>query len=322
MKSTLRLVPLVSVVGALAMGCVQDDPTPRPCEALLTGDPPPRSTEEVAEIRGPAKKGLLALSRLYRVLAERADGPVAGLLESLVTDVDYIRHLRTRYPDDHEDRHDNVAQLVSSAAEHAEKHPDHNLSLYLQEVALLSDADGADPRSERVPFMTLHTAKGLEFRAVFLVGLEGGLLPHARSQDAPAELEEERRLFFVGMTRAKEELNLTHALRRFQWGQHGATVRSRFLAEIDPEAIEEIREEESASAADVHYEVDDWVDEGPDGQLGPGMLVRHSRFGLGRVRELSGKGTTAKVVVQFDGVGTKRLLLMYAGLTRVEETPW
>jgi DNA helicase-2/ATP-dependent DNA helicase PcrA len=271
-----------------------------------------------------------SLSELFRWLAGMTEASVVELLEETIRATEFAAHLKRKYPDNHEERWENVEQLVSSAAEYEEKHPGAGLQGYLEEVSLLTDVDRHDPRAARVPFMTLHTAKGLEFSAVFVVGLEEGLLPHSRSQESPQDLEEERRLLFVGMTRAKDELHLTRAKRRFRWGEHGFTKESRFLGEIHPESLarEEAGVAEPGTAGpgfadpEVHYEVDEWAQVDPGEAVHSGMLVRHSRFGVGRVKSVSGSGASTRVVVDFLDHGVKKLLLTYAGLTPVEDPRW
>ena len=280
---------------------------------------------EVPDVAGRSLTALRGLAETFGELARKADGPVADLLEHVIRTIGYEAHLRKAYPDNWEERFENVEQLVSSAAEFETKHENAGLMAYLEEVSLLSDADRHDPRSARVPFMSLHTAKGLEFRNVFLVGLEDGLLPHSRSVESRADLEEERRLLFVGMTRAKEELTLSWARERFRWGQHDVTIRSKFLDEIDPEAIE-VEDAPDFSApgrvSEPHYEVDEWVQPAPEDGIRPGLQVRHSHFGVGRVTEVSGSGASARVTVDFLSHGRKKLVRMYARLTPVGDTPW
>jgi DNA helicase-2/ATP-dependent DNA helicase PcrA len=173
--------------------------------------------------------------------------------------------------------------------------------------------------------MTLHTAKGLEYRTVVITGLEEGLLPHSRSKDSTEETEEERRLLFVGMTRAKEDLHLTNSLQRYRWGQHSFSIRSRFLEEIDEGAIEDGHQPFSVSEKKGrHYEVDDYVDAPAEEEdpLVVGMQVRHSHFGVGRVVDLSGSGPSTRITVDFASYGRKKLVKMYAKLVPVGDLPW
>jgi DNA helicase-2/ATP-dependent DNA helicase PcrA len=255
------------------------------------------------------------------------DGPVADLVRTVVTLTGYEKHLKTRYPDNHEDRLENVAELVSSAAEYDDRDDPRGLVGYLEEVSLLSDVDRADLDAARVSLMTLHTAKGLEFRTVLIAGLEEGLIPHSRSRDSKEELEEERRLLFVGMTRAKEELHLTSATERFRWGDRGYSRRSTFLDEIDPDAVERddrddpLVREDRGESRDGFF-VDEYVEPSPGEGVRPGMEVRHDHFGIGRILAVSGAGPSARVTIDFRDHGRKRIALAYARLRPLEDPGW
>ena len=125
---------------------------------------------------------------------------------------------------------------------------------------------------------------------------------------------------FVGMTRARRELHLTRAERRFRWGEHGYSKESRFLQEIAPEAI--ATEPDTVAEEASHYEVDEWAQDDPAESLRTGMLVRHSHFGIGRVKSFIGSGASSKIVVDFLDHGVKKLVLTYARLSPVEDLPW
>jgi DNA helicase-2/ATP-dependent DNA helicase PcrA len=170
--------------------------------------------------------------------------------------------------------------------------------------------------------MTLHTAKGLEYRTVVVAGLEEGLLPHSRSRDSKEDLEEERRLLFVGMTRAREELHLTNALQRYQWGQSSFSTRSRFLKEIADDSMEAGSAPSFLSdRTERSYDVEDLAPSAPtksaEADLAVGMKVRHGHFGVGRVVDMSGSGPSSRVVVDFTSYGRKKLVAMYAKLVPV-----
>jgi len=155
--------------------------------------------------------------------------------------------------------------------------------------------------------MTLHSAKGLEFPVVVLAGLEEGLFPHVRSLEEEAGVEEERRLCYVGMTRAQQRLVLTYAHQRAAFGTSRPGLPSRFLAEIPAEMLIRTATQKTATG--------DWPDEDrPVPDVVAGDLVRHKTFGAGRVLEVDGEGPRAIITVRFDGAGTKRLALGYAPL--------
>jgi DNA helicase-2/ATP-dependent DNA helicase PcrA len=180
---------------------------------------------------------------------------------------------------------------------------------------LVADIDEWDEGAGAVTLMTLHTAKGLEFPAVFIVGMEDGVFPHMRSLGDPNELEEERRLAYVGITRAQDKLYLTSAWSRMLFGGSNYNPPSRFLAEV-PEGLTEkagkrvrrtASERAAASGPRTTVEAE---------SIGPGDRVRHDKWGLGTVREVVGSGDQAEAEVMFDTQGKKRLLLAWAPLER------
>ena len=210
-----------------------------------------------------------------------------------------------------EDRLENVEELLRAAGEWEEEKGG-ELAAFLDEVALTARAEepGGGPE-DAVNLMTLHNAKGLEFKVVFLVGVEEGLLPH-RSSTGAEEVEEERRLFYVGITRAMERLYLTHAGERELYGRRERVEPSRFLREI-PEAY--LRPVSAYGEASPPPKAETRPD-APKAFKG-GERVRHPRFGLGTVVAARGEGARAEVTVHFEGVGLKKLLVKYAGLERV-----
>jgi len=245
-------------------------------------------------------------------------------------------------------RLENLEQLLAGMEEHAAT--DGSIQDYLEQVALVTDLDSYDSSQPRVSMMTLHSAKGLEFPVVFMTGMEEGLFPHARSGDLGEELAEERRLCYVGMTRAMEKLYLSHARRRRVYGTYQFNPPSRFLKEIPDELVDGYDTEavtttvdtapaghNLASLADLMASDDDLAAEPvrtepvvqsrakisrPEPETGDnglrlGLKVRHVKFGVGTVRRLEGQGDKQKVTVYFNSVGTKKLLLKFAGLIPV-----
>jgi len=273
---------------------------------------------------------------LLNELRGLADKPVKKLIEQVLERSGLQAELEaTRTPEN--DRLANVNELISAAAEYDQQHPDGSLAEWLAQISLVSDTDSLKDQTGCVTLMTLHAAKGLEFPVVFLVGLEEGLLPHVRAKDDPAEMEEERRLCFVGMTRAKEVLVMTRALRRQVRGTWIPTVRSPFLYELPTEQIE-WDQEESPPADDVGKpwqrasSPDDQADhsqpmrrrgsavsiEAPrPSDLKPGQLVTHPRYGTGRVVWVQGVGEQAKACVQFNSAGRRTFYLRFATLQPV-----
>ncbi|HEG43468.1 MAG TPA: DNA helicase II, partial [Phycisphaerales bacterium] len=210
---------------------------------------------------------------------------------------------------------ENINELINGASRYDEQAEEPSLVDYLQTIALYSDTDTYDAVSGKVSLMTLHAAKGLEFDNVFIIGLEEGLLPHERSLGVGLdELEEERRLFFVGITRARTDLHISYARHRVMRGQFLRTVPSQFLYEIGFSYNEYERFEEDIFDTDQSQ---DEADHKPatDAYV-PGELVSHSKFGLGRVKEFLNLGVNSIVVVRFNTGKTKSLMVQYAKLTK------
>ena len=209
-------------------------------------------------------------------------------------------------------RLNNLQELLNAVKEYEEKVKASGASLdlgrYLEEIALQSDLDDLDPNQAAVTLMTVHLAKGLEYPAVFLTGLEEGLFPIAAGNSSPDELEEERRLCYVGITRARELLFLTHAATRRIFGQVYANLPSRFILEAQLFGGVAARGAPEPALASVP------AARGHVGSVAVGMRVRHPDFGLGRVLEKSGSGETVKVTVRFDDGRTTKLLVRYAPL--------
>ena len=244
-----------------------------------------------------------------QIAAFSVDHPARDVLSRAVELTGYRSALEAEGTDEAYARLENLDELAAVAQEVEEMTGDASLEMFLQHLALLTDADTIDDRADRVTLMTLHSAKGLEFPVVVLAGLEEGLFPHARTAEDPNGMEEERRLCYVGMTRARFRLLLTYARQRTVYGTARPGLPSRFLAEIPEDAIH--REVAPRTATN------DWPDEDrPVPELGVGDFVRHKTFGVGRVLEVDGEGPRAIVTVRFDTVGTKRLALGYAPLER------
>jgi DNA helicase-2/ATP-dependent DNA helicase PcrA len=241
-----------------------------------------------------------------------ADHSAREVLARAIDATGYRRMLETEGTDEAYARIENLDELAAVAEEIEVTVGESTLDAFLQHLALVTDVDTWEDRADRVTLMTLHSAKGLEFPVVVLAGMEEGLFPHVRSIEEDAGIEEERRLCYVGMTRAKRQLVLTYAHQRAAFGTSRPSLPSRFLAEI-PEALLE-------RAATPRTAVNDWPDEArPVPEVAVGDLVRHKTFGGGRVLEVDGEGPRAIITVRFDGVGTKRLALGYAPLQVVRE---
>ena len=239
----------------------------------------------------------------------------------------------SRDPQD-EARLENLDELVLVAKEFQRNNPEGKLADFLNEVALVAAADDIVDESGTVSLMTLHTAKGLEFDVVFLTGIEEGLLPHKMSFVQPGGMAEERRLFYVGITRARKKLHISLALARSMFGDTEPSTPSRYLQEVPPELIEwrdsgAKRSEFRASIADTQgfRQVDrpktEWkgaissVRNNVDMVLEKGDLVEHADFGRGKVVNVTGEGPRATAEINFGQAGVKRLLVRVAPIEKL-----
>ncbi len=215
---------------------------------------------------------------------------------------------------------DNINELISSAAEFETENPEGTLDEYLGMISLVADADHFKGAGGAVTLMTLHAAKGLEFPVVAMIGLEEGVLPHARSRGNLYELEEERRLCFVGITRAEQKLILTKAAYRTIRGLRERTITSPFLSEMpqdklditDRTGIDDLHDTRAAFRERLEIESDHLASKFKKGQL-----VRHPQFGLGRITEVTDMGQQTRAVIEFNAAGRKTLILQYARLEPV-----
>jgi DNA helicase-2/ATP-dependent DNA helicase PcrA len=258
---------------------------------------------------GRARKALEGFAALVgRLEALPADDP-AVFVARVIEETGYRRHLGENTPRAETDRLENVDQLVNAAAEYAGREPHGGIDGFLEENALVSDQDAYDGEADAVSLMTVHSAKGLEFPCVAVTGLEEHVLPHALALETPEEIEEERRLFYVAVTRAREELVLLHAARRMQRGQVLPSTPSRFLDEIPEEMLDVLGERLAEEEPVYRAEEDPGFREGD--------RVRHHHFGLGRVVAVRPGGGGTRVTVEFAEAGRRDLLLSYARLERV-----
>jgi len=266
-------------------------------------------------------------------LRELPRSPVAELVRSVLAQTGCLKVLKNSDADGDEARAENVEELVNAAAEFDLDYPDAGLEIFLERVTLVADSDAMTDEGGKVLLMTLHSAKGLEFPVVFIAGVQEGLLPHINSLGSKSRVEEERRLCYVGITRAKKKLSLHWAAERFTYGQMGAAMPSRFMSEIPADAMERVSDGFGLSMFDDYsqpvpkpkavpaggervIEYDDDVTDYDDIELEPGDRVRHATFGVGRVVSLSGAGGREKIVVDFRGK-RRHLMLGLARLARV-----
>ncbi|MCD6291508.1 MAG: UvrD-helicase domain-containing protein [Anaerolineae bacterium] len=300
-----------------------------------------RLREESGPFTSRARRSLLRfLDLLEGWVAARRELTPSQLLDRVLQESGYADYVRDG-TEEGEERWANIQELRNVASQYDEFVPEVNdvlpaeddepdaLGLFLQEVALVSDVDALPEETDAPTLLTLHMAKGLEFGAVFITGLEEGLLPHARSLDDPEEMEEERRLFYVGITRAKEYLFLTHAFRRRVYGSDEVSDRSRFLDDIPASLVEgrnawarqaaaraALRRETTWTSPSQTVEPDE-PQETIEPRFSPGDRVRHKLFGEGVVVSSQVTGDDEEVTVAFDGRGVKKLLASFARLEKL-----
>ena len=284
-----------------------------------------RRADEIAALTSRAQRSVTEFVVLLDHLHERAAAGPRQAIEATLDETGYLDWVRSEKTIEAMGREENLKELVSAVAEFEETGPASvglqqwteldglaQLQLFLESISLVTDVDALED-SEAVTLMTLHNAKGLEFPVVFVTGMEDGVFPHMRSLGDPDQLEEERRLCYVGLTRAEDRLYLTRAWSRNLWGQNNYNGPSRFLGEIPDSlttAVKRAKRRPEVEAAKPRPTVD------PDG-IGDGDRVRHSHWGLGTVREVIGVGDRAEAVVTFDAEGDKTLLLAWAPLEKV-----
>jgi len=268
-----------------------------------------KKSSHIESLSSSAKAKIAVFVKVIEGFTKDAEDKVAPLVERVFIESGLQKSLRESGSDG-QNAIDNVNELINAAALYDQQTENPSLIDYLQQTALFSDADAYDSTSDKVALMTLHAAKGLEFENVFIVGVEQGLLPHERSNsdEDDEEFEEERRLLFVGITRAKSGLYISYARYRTIRGQLLRTIPSQFLFELEIEFEESSQKEQD----------DDYDDLGENiANFETGDLVRHDTFGLGRVKDFIDMGENSVVVVQFNTGQTKSLMLKYAKLSKV-----
>jgi DNA helicase II / ATP-dependent DNA helicase PcrA len=315
---------------------------------------------EVEGVRGGAERALVELAGMIRKYTAFADRGVAldEIIRTLVRETGLVEMLESEGPEG-EDRVANLEELIAGAAELQARWNDGDpellaeleeagsaglriLDIFLAHVALVADIDQHDPHAEALSLMTIHNAKGLEFPIVFIAGMEEGLFPLSRTLDEPDQLEEERRLFYVGITRAERKLYLATARRRRRGAEWLDSIPSSFLEAIPGELLDtrqtarvidrsqtgrqwrdpfeytvrrrsRLGLEPVAAPRAGGYQVD-YSDSQDAPRLIKGARVRHPQFGSGSVVELSGTGSDVRVTIDFDGIGRKKVVLRYANL--------
>jgi DNA helicase-2/ATP-dependent DNA helicase PcrA len=296
--------------------------------------------DKIPAIKGKAATGLKSFVLIVNDLRQTLEATPDEVIRQVIERSGYRRMLKESTEPEDQERLANVEELVTAAHQFHQEDNSRTIADFLENITLASDVDGWDEKQDCVAVMTLHAAKGLEFQVVYLLAAEQGLLPHERSIGKPEELEEERRLAFVGMTRAKEELYLTHCrLREFR-GQTLYAVPSMFLDELPQDGIEEV--DLSASAGGTMRAMEawrgatagastGWYDTGfssptkkpsepasPAAKFEVGVLVMHDSYGVGKITSVSGHGALRKLKVRFSS-GERTFIAEKAKLAIVQK---
>ncbi len=292
----------------------------------------------ITEIKGKAATGLRDFHKMITELRTKQELPPHDLVRVVLEKSGYEAMLRESGEDEDAERLANVGELVTAAKQFHEANPESTITDFLEQITLASDVDGWDEQADHVSVMTLHSSKGLEFPVVYVLAVEEGLLPHERSMGRDDEIEEERRLCFVGMTRAMKELYLCHSRMREFRGQLNYAIESSFLRELPRDGVEWIDtamgRNVARTAADEWrarggHAAKDWADTGarpfippkktndlkptipdpPDTGLAKGLLVQHEEYGIGTITQLEGFGALRKVKIRFPGHGEKTFMV-------------
>jgi DNA helicase-2/ATP-dependent DNA helicase PcrA len=296
---------------------------------------------EVAGLQDRVRKALEQFKTFMKKYASlRTKVSLSELARSMVDDLGILRAYKEEGTAESIGRWENIQELLSAITEFGDEHPDGTLEAFLEEVSLVADIDSWDGTRNVVTLMTLHASKGLEFPVVFVSGVEEGLLPFYSSTIERGELEEERRLFYVGITRAQSKLYLSKTQMRYRFGESSFASASRFLTEIGEGKLEVVHGRsaqmpdlpagrrkiavhprtvtERMPAREEQFFTDDSPDYENDSQesfeIKQGTAIRHEMFGKGKVIRVTGKGDAMKVVVDFDEYGVKNLLVKFARL--------
>ena len=270
---------------------------------------------------------------IFDLLNDIEGKDVLSLIETVIKQTGYGDMLdkEAEHDPQGESRKENVGEFLSVAKDYMDSNPDGNLQDFLENVALVSDVDDFESSDSKVTLMTLHAAKGLEFPVVFLTGLDEGLFPHSRTLLDPAQVEEERRLAYVGITRAERQLYVTNAITRTMYGRISAYMPSRFLAEIPPQLMEDYHRKSAmpqsrttavpgkqrvsiltkpvASSLPKKHAVTD--------TFAKGDKVRHKIWGIGTVLDVIGEGTNMQMKIQFPTKGVRQVVVKYAPLEKI-----
>jgi DNA helicase II / ATP-dependent DNA helicase PcrA len=272
-----------------------------------------RRVEEIGTLGQRAKGAVRGFVDVVDGLVARLGEGPARLVEAAFTDSGYLPELQAERTVEAEGRIENLEELVGVAKEFEQRNPDGGVAEFLEQVSLVSELDEYDEEDAAATLMTMHNAKGLEFDVVFMAGMEDGVFPHYRSMTDAAELEEERRLAYVGVTRARKRLYLTHAWQRSLFGASNYNPPSRFLSEIPGDLLRSLDQTRDQGGGRVREK------QGFGHEplaVSEGDTIYHDKWGEGVVLDVSGAGPRAEATIAFEDVGEKRVMLAYAPLSR------
>ncbi len=280
---------------------------------------------EVIDIKERIQKNVKAFRLLLEKYIGLKDSLSAGeLARALVDELGILRMYKEENSSDSQARIENINQLLAALNEFSEANKNAKLEEFLEEVSLINDVDNYEEEQNSVTMLTVHSAKGLEFPVVFISGCEEDIFPLSNRFMTEASLEEERRLFYVAVTRAQRKVFITHARSRYRFGEVAYQSRSRFIDELDASTYKEhngnIGRKSSSrkSKKEIYYEYFENVDYDDfsqlNGNLQPGCRVMHEKFGLGKVTQITGSGDMQKATVVFEGNNVKQLMLKFAKL--------
>lgn len=285
---------------------------------------------EALGLSGRAKTAVDAFhSLLSEFMASKEALAVSDLLEAVLERTGYLEELEVKGTVEARTRIENIEELVSAIREFEKRSDAPTLQAYLEDISLMSDIDALEETDDQAVLMTLHSAKGLEFSCVFMVGMEEGVFPGARAIGEESEMEEERRLCYVGITRARKHLHLVYARERTLYGRFCRNPVSRFLKDIPEELIDGQVSRETTLRPDAGFldkSVQRFREEARKEKapavsasgLAPGTKVRHKAFGEGMVISVKGAGETAELTIAFDQKGVKKLMLGFAPLEVIQ----
>ncbi len=283
---------------------------------------------QIESVKGKTKEKLEDFAVLIIELVQALEQhTVLELLELVLEKTGYLHSLEMSTDPQDVARVENIGELLSVAKDFMETNPEGTLETFLEQIALVNEVDSFEQEASKVTLMTLHAAKGLEFPVVFLAGLEEGLFPHSRTLMNPEEIEEERRLCYVGITRAERELYLSSAVTRTMFGRTTSFLPSRFLSEIPEKLVEEQRakirpKEELQARVPSHQSVLSRpiikpVIKNPEvGHWETGDIVVHAKWGEGRVLDVTGEGGGTKLKIDFPGLGTRQIMAKFAPIKK------